>query len=1256
MILFSKFSNERRRELAIRTDIIEENGRRVVRKSPFTEAARSHVLRMADREEELKKQYASSKFVPNVCHAGDSYADFEYLEGKTLEEAADAALDEGEDKLREFLRAFFTEVDKTVDCSFHETPEFREVFGSAELLEGSGASSHPNIDLVFANVITIGDTWNVIDYEWTFDFAVPIDFIKWRVLHYYSQSGKKRGLAANRDIYEAVGLTPAKMQLFSSMEKHFQKWVEGEHTPIRDLYADITPGVVSLEGLKQNSGEQANLSPAKIYLDAGEGYSEEVAISINQNQDGSFSREIDIRGAKSIRIDPTESFSYVHFDRLAIDGEDMKIPELKTNGVSSGPETLLFDTDDPKIYIENEGGAAARLDIAFHAVSLTQQAASFMAKELLAKETSWYARVYIDRGEGFSEADALHISYDEDGNLAADIPLVGVKQVRIDPTEGCGYLKIDGLYTDQGALPDGGSVISGTRIAHHEHVFTEPDPSVRIVNWRKGSRMLIVRFRFSPLSKTAAEAFIAKRKEDESEISRLTNISVHRLQLLKERSDMLNYAANLRSIRAYRKMCAMRKKPDPFEKARPVLPNDPNGICYNIDKISYHRDVLLLRGWCCDKDYGIDMIRIVDSLGNEIPIRVLRVKRPDVAAHFGLQAGGGYGFTITVKYSDLVNLPAFLEIGDVRGFCREQLKYEPDLSKRPKETGAEASLATDYNDWAMDRRVSDEELKRQRETKFSYEPLISVVVPLYKTPEHYLRELVASFTAQSYPKWELVFSDGSGPDSPLTGLLEELKKEEPRIRTVYTGKQLQISENTNQAIAAAKGDFIAFCDHDDLVTSDALFENVKVINEHPETEMIYSDEDKVNDEGFYSEPNFKPDFNYDLLNVNNYICHLTVVKRALLDKVGMLDPKFDGAQDFDFVLRCSEATKNIRHIPKVLYHWRVSGNSTAENPESKRYAFDAGRRAVEAHYRRTGIHAKVIDGSSLGIYRSIYRIEGEPLISIIIPNKDHTDDLDKCVRAIETKSSYRNFEFIIVENNSTDPKTFEYYEKLKKEFPDDIHMVTYKGSFNYSAINNLGVKSAKGDYLLFLNNDTEIINKTCLTEMLGFCQKPDVGAVGARLYYDDDTVQHAGVLIGLGGIAGHPFSRFPRNATGYMNRMVVAQDLSAVTAACMMVKKSVFEKVGGFYEGLAVAFNDVDFCMKVTRAGYRVVYNPFAELYHYESKSRGQEDTPEKKKRFEHEVAMFAERWPDILKNGDPYYNPNLTLRRGGYELKDEDE
>lgn len=603
------------------------------------------------------------------------------------------------------------------------------------------------------------------------------------------------------------------------------------------------------------------------------------------------------------------------------------------------------------------------------------------------------------------------------------------------------------------------------------------------------------------------------------------------------------------------------------------------------------------------------------------------------------------------KIRDLMNMETVnvaLEFGRKHGVKALLLKSKHKLQGLDNDY--------DYGEWYDLTKPGEEELEKQRETVFPHQPKLSVVIPAYKTPEKYLREMLDCLLHQTYKNWEVCVVNGSpkGEGRIVEKVMRQYEEKDRRFRYKNLGENLGISGNTNAAIEMADGDFIVLADHDDTLPEHALFEVAAAINSHPKCDVIYSDEDKLDmDGGALFDPHFKPDFNPDLLCSVNYICHLFVVKRELLERVGGFRHEFDGAQDYDFIFRCTEAATEIHHIPKVLYHWRCHQDSTASNPESKLYAFEAGARAIMAHYERCGIPAqKVEKGVDYGIYHTTFRIQGNPQVSVVIPNKDHHKDLDLCIRSLIGRASYKNLEFVVIENNSTEQATFDYYERIQKEFPQ-VRVVTWEREFNYSAINNFGAAFAKGEYLLFLNNDTEIIEPCMIEEMLGFCQRDDVGIAGARLLYQDDTIQHAGVVVGFGGIAGHTFIGLHEAENSYFHRAMCAQDYSAVTAACMMTKASVFREVGGFTEELAVAFNDIDYCMKVRETGKLVVYAPYAKLYHYESKSRGLEDTPEKVARFNREIAIFARRWPEILEKGDPYYNPNLTLRKSNFALRD---
>ncbi len=577
-------------------------------------------------------------------------------------------------------------------------------------------------------------------------------------------------------------------------------------------------------------------------------------------------------------------------------------------------------------------------------------------------------------------------------------------------------------------------------------------------------------------------------------------------------------------------------------------------------------------------------------------------------------------------------------------------------ARRIKELYGKSSAVLDERDFDLPLDV----VEQQRAMKFEFEPVISILVPLYNTPEIFLKEMIDSVCNQTYGKWELCLADGSDKDHlTVEKTCREYYKKDNRIKYKKLDKNLGISENTNACIELATGDYIGLFDHDDLLTQDALFEVVKRINEKENVDVVYTDEDKLlynakDGSAKYVEPHCKSDFNLDLLRTNNYICHFFVVNRAIVDKVGGFRSAYDGSQDYDFILRCVENAKSVEHIAKILYHWRIHANSTAANPQSKMYCYEAGKHAIEAHLERMQIKADVEMTEHLGFYRVKYPVKEKPLVSIIIPNKDEKQTLEKCIHSIEQKTTYDNYEIIIVENNSVTTEIFEYYNELSKD--RRIKVIHWEDEFNYSKINNYGVSQSNGEYIILLNNDVEVISDCWMEELLANCQREEVGIVGAKLLYPDNTVQHAGVIIGLGGIAGHAFVGLDGNHPGYFGRAFVQQDLSAVTAACLMVSRRVYNEVNGLEEQLKVAFNDVDFCLKVRNSGYLVVMNPNVKLYHYESKSRGAEDTPEKHARFASEVNYMAEHWRDILESGDPYYNKNLTLVRGDFSIKGKDE
>ncbi|MCI6304069.1 MAG: glycosyltransferase family 2 protein [Blautia sp.] len=556
-----------------------------------------------------------------------------------------------------------------------------------------------------------------------------------------------------------------------------------------------------------------------------------------------------------------------------------------------------------------------------------------------------------------------------------------------------------------------------------------------------------------------------------------------------------------------------------------------------------------------------------------------------------------------------------------------------------------------YGPWYQAYVPDQETLEAQKKHKFDYRPLISIAVPAYQTPVEFLKQMIESLISQTYPEWELCIANASPDNEEMQRVLADYSAKDSRVRFCNLKENLGIAENTNRAFSMAKGEFMGLLDHDDLLAPNALYEIVQALQDHPQADALYTDEDKVTtelDEHF--QPHLKPDFNLDLLRSNNYICHFFVVRRSIVEKAGGFRKEFDGAQDYDFIFRCTENAREVLHVPEILYHWRTHKASTADNPASKMYAFEAGKRAIEANLERTGTKGVVSHTQDLGFYRVKYPVQGKPLVSVIIPNKDEKETLQTCMEMLNSNTSYQNFEIIIIENNSTTDEIFRYYKELSKD--PRIHLLRWGKEFNYSAINNFGVAHAKGEYLLFLNNDIKSINPDWMEELLGVCQRPEVGGVGAKLIYPDNTIQHAGCVVGMGGIAGHMFVDMPADRTGYLHKASLLQDMSAVTAACLMMKKEVFEEAGGFTEELAVAFNDVDLCLKVRKNNHLIVYDPYAKLYHMESKTRGAEDSKEKVRRFQTEIEYMRCHWLDILKNGDPYYNKNLSLTKWNYSLK----
>ncbi|MBO9644510.1 MAG: glycosyltransferase family 2 protein [Pseudacidovorax sp.] len=559
----------------------------------------------------------------------------------------------------------------------------------------------------------------------------------------------------------------------------------------------------------------------------------------------------------------------------------------------------------------------------------------------------------------------------------------------------------------------------------------------------------------------------------------------------------------------------------------------------------------------------------------------------------------------------------------------------------------------DYGRWAREHDTitpQQREALRARATALADGPLISVLMPCYNPDPQFLRAAIASVQAQLYGRWQLCIADDASPAPEVRQVLEACQAEDPRIQVVFRPKNGHISAASNSALELVQGEWIALMDHDDLLPEDALLRVAECVRAHPQAQLVYSDEDKVDDQGHRSDPYFKPDWNLDLFRSHNMFSHLGVLRTALVREVGGFRQGLEGSQDWDLVLRCVEriAPSQIVHIPRVLYHWRIHVQSTAKSMDAKPYAAVAGERALDEHFARLGIQAKA---EYLGYgYRVRYALPSPPpLVSLIIPTRNALALVRQCIESIQKRTEYPNWEIILVDNGSDDPAALAYFERLAQQ--PHLRVLRDDRPFNYSALNNQAVAMARGELVALVNNDIEVMSPGWLSEMVSLAMQPGVGAVGARLWYPDMTLQHGGVILGPGGCAVHAHKALPRGLNGYAGRAALIQSFSAVTAACLVVRKSLYVQVGGLDEvNLSVAFNDVDFCLRVREAGYRNVWTPYAELLHHESATRGEDVAPEKRERFERELAFMQQRWGALIDH-DPAYSPNLTLLLEDFSL-----
>lgn len=584
-------------------------------------------------------------------------------------------------------------------------------------------------------------------------------------------------------------------------------------------------------------------------------------------------------------------------------------------------------------------------------------------------------------------------------------------------------------------------------------------------------------------------------------------------------------------------------------------------------------------------------------------------------------------------------------------FWKLYVKFESTPLPTPQAPELVHSISQ-YHYWLSLHFPRKSDLRQMKETVefLKYKPLISVILPVYNPPENYLRAAINSVREQVYPYWELCIADDASTDENVITILQEYAEIDEKIKVVFRKENGHISAASNSALELATGEFVAFLDHDDLLTPDALYQVALMLNRHPDADMIYSDEDKIDEHNQFRDPFFKPDWCPDSFLSRMYTCHLGTYRRSLIQEIGGFRIGYEGSQDYDLVLRLTEKTNKIFHIPKILYHWRIHPTSTASNLNNKTYATEAARKALSEALERRSEPGIVTPTTQGGHWIVRYHIRDYSKVTVIIPTRNLGKILNKCLTSIFEKTTYPNYEILLIDNGSNEKETLDIISKWKAKEPDRFRCLVYDIPFNFSKINNYAVSQSEGKYLLFLNNDTEVLTPDWMTAMVEQAQRPSIGAVGALLLYPDNTIQHAGVIVGLGGVAGHSHKYFPAGVPGYFYQLQTVNNYTAVTGACLMCRREVCEEVGGWEEELQIAFNDVDFCLKLVEKGYRNIYLPHVVLYHYESKSRGKEDTPEKKARFAKEINYMQRKWKHIIER-DPCYNPNLTLDREDYGI-----
>ena len=1229
--VFVRYSAGREIPYQIKTSIIDDNGRRKVRKEALYEAGKAHVEGIY-KNALLLQNYRDILNIPPFSYT-EGVFEAEFVEGRSLDELLTDELEAGRfEALSQICGRYKAILNRfpQVTAAPSASPLFTEIFGQypGECL----CMEIGQFDLLMENVIQTKDNQLFsLDYEWVIHAPVPVDFIAYRAARIFYNNHANSITTLTLDMmYEALDVKDEK-HVFEEMEKHFSDRIHGEKffEDQRKYYCEA-PSVAELV-LERPIKETTTL----FYSDDGDFSAQKSLVYARQTArnwkiDYLFREPASV---SSFRWDPTETGVVLVSNCQAVaedtNGNLFYITEFRTNALPLEGK-WCFTSDDPMIFFDlHECHLVTRVSITAEVERIAYSALSRRVLNPLQAERnhreSAITELTAQKKELTNTCNDLTVKNSEltqtcDELAAQKTELIGtLSNITAQKNELAKTLRDKEM-----SLACANYRISKTALAHR-----------RIRNpIKRTARFLLKPFLgiLKPLShpKEMPYQFAGSivQSPDGLWIAQDADPQILVMRPFKKGLYLFRWAGSAG------KDCILKMfmdYGDGFTETNSVnIGMLTQGFALHEKVTQLKRNARMLRF-----DPGEDPNTFAIAEFSYVYLSPQTAVRMGLALIAGQQGRG--------KMKVLLHMAKLVLTGKKSEASRVFAHTLSSFGEGNKQILDDQAAYRQYIQ-TVESEQEDPDRQILQAAEFADKPLISVIVPVYNTDRGMLTDMIESVIHQTYGNWELCLADGCSTQPHVSEVLKQYAAGDPRIRIVLLPSNLGISGNTNAALALASGEYTALLDHDDLLPRWALFEVAKAINENGHPDVLYSDEDKITSDG--SErfcPHFKPDWSPDYLRSINYITHLFIAKTSIIHEVGNFLPEYDGAQDHDLILRTTEKAGQIVHIPRILYHWRSHAQSTAQSPGNKSYTQDAGVRAIQAHISRIGLPGTVSWNMEKGVYQVRYDLIDTPLISIVIPSCDHSEDLSRCIDSIVSKSTYGNYEILVVENNSKKDETFSYYKRLEAAQPR-VRIITWDGPFNFSAINNYAVKSASGSFVLFLNNDTEVKTLDWMEQMLSFAQRKDTGCVGVKLYYPDGTIQHAGVVLGFQGVAAHSFCRFEGNSTGYMGRAVGAQNVSAVTAACMMLRKSIFDEVGGYDETLAIAFNDIDLCMKVRDAGYKNIFNPAAELIHHESKSRGFEDTPEKQERFRKEILVFRKKWGKELDAGDPYYNPHFDL------------